>query len=85
MIGIIPPVDITKEERKIIDAIAVDLYRKLNDPVDKFITAMVFDVGYGKEQTAEALGITYTAVYQRIKKIRKKLSVDYAGKLRKSS
>lgn len=65
------PNDSTYEEREIVDWAAISLYRKLPDDRDKFIVAMAFDMGYGPEKTAEALGISYTAVYKRVQKIKK--------------
>lgn len=63
------PEDRTPEEVKILNAIMVKIYNNLTDPTDKFILAFTFHLGYGKEDTARALGISYVAVYRRIKKI----------------
>jgi DNA invertase Pin-like site-specific DNA recombinase len=71
------PQDITEEEVKILAYSSIQLYQLLDDPVDKFIVAMVFDLGYGREETARALGFHYHTVYQRIKKIQDKLAELY--------
>lgn len=73
---LLPP-DPTPEERKIINMLVVDLYRKLDDPVDKFILAFAFDLGYPKEDTARALDMSHVAVWKRIQKIRKLLEPSY--------
>ena len=74
--NLLPP-DPTPEERKIINMIIVDLYRQLEDPVDKFILAFAFDLGYPKDDTARALEISHVAVWKRIQKIRKLLEPAY--------
>lgn len=67
------PDDRTPEETKILDAIMSDIYQELEDPKDKFILAFCFHLGYGKEETARALGVSHVSVWKRIKKIRRKL------------
>ena len=68
------PEDPTPEEHKILNHVAVTIYQRFNDPRDKFIISMVFDLGYGKEETARALGCSYVTVYNRIKRIERVLS-----------
>lgn len=67
------PDDRTPEEVKILDAIMSDIYQMLDDPSDKFILAFCFHLGYGKEETARALGVSHVSVWKRIKKIQKLL------------
>lgn len=72
------PDDITPEEVAILNRVAIRLYTKLDDPIDKFIVAMVFDLGYGREETAEALGVSYVTVWNRINDIKEQLKESYA-------
>lgn len=69
---LLPP-DATREDLRIINTLAVTLYQRLDDPIDKFIVAMVFDMGYPREDTARALNMSYVTVYKRINEIRDKL------------
>lgn len=71
------PKDQTPEEVMIAQALAVNVYQKLDDISDKFIVAMVFDMGYSREDTARALGMSYVTLYSRIKEIRRKLKRRY--------
>ena len=77
------PIDCTAEETKIVSSIAVSLYQKFDDPKDKFIIAMIFDGGYGREETALALGISYVSLWKRVKEIEKTLEALYPVNLRK--
>lgn len=70
--NLLPP-DPTVNTVRIIDAVAVSIYQKLDDPTDKFIVSMVFEIGYTREDTARALGVTYQTVYNRINKIKELL------------
>lgn len=64
------PDDRTEEETKILNAVMVRIYNELPDPKDKFILAFCFHLGYGKEDTARALGMSHVAVWKRMRKIR---------------
>lgn len=64
------PDDRTEEETKILNAIMVRIYNDLPDPTDKFILAFCFHLGFGKEDTARALGMSHVSVWKRMKKIR---------------
>ena len=77
------PPDPTKEEHKILNQVAVTIYQLFPDPKDKFIIAMVFEHGYGKNETARALGCSYMALYNREKKIRAKLEGKFESNLKK--
>lgn len=68
----IPP-DPTRDDLRIINALAITLYQRLDDPIDKLIVAMVFDMGYPKEDVARALNVSYVTVYKRINEIKSKL------------
>lgn len=67
------PPDPTPEEMKMVDAVVSKVYEKLEDPADKFILAYCFHLGFGKEETARALGVSHVTVWKRIRKIKKVL------------
>lgn len=73
---LLPP-DPMPEDFMLLNAIAIALYQKLEDPTDKFIIAMVYDMGYTREDTARALGVSYVTVYKRIKVIKEVLKKEY--------
>ena len=74
--SLLPP-DATPEEIKILSYVATDLYRKLDDPTDKFIVAMVYELGYGKEETAHALNVSYVTFWKRCTRIKEVLAEKY--------
>lgn len=51
------PEDITPEEVGLLNIAAVNLYQELLDPIDKFIVAFVYELGYSKFDCAQALCI----------------------------
>lgn len=71
------PPDPTPEEIKIVAYAKTLVYRKLDDPKDKFIVAYVFDMGYSRQEAAMALGCSYKTVWERIKKIKVILQQHY--------
>lgn len=71
------PKDASKDMIEFLELAAVSVYEQLDDPIDKFIVMGVFDIGYPKESIADCLGISYTAVYKRIEKIRTILNPEY--------
>jgi len=74
--SLLPP-DATPEELMILNALAVYVYKKLDNPTDKFIVAMIYDMGYSREDTARALGVSYVTVYKRDKEIKQILKKEY--------
>ena len=64
------PTDTIEEDIQILNAVMTLIYQKLPDPTDKFILAFCFHMGYGKEDTARALGLSHVAVWKRMNKIR---------------
>lgn len=82
MFSYLLPPDPIQEDYMIINAIAVALYQKLEDPTDKFIVAMVYDMGYSREDTARALGVSYVTVYKRIKVIKEVLKKEYKSNIK---
>jgi len=77
---LLPP-DITPEEIGILTFTTLDLYRHIDDPIDKLIIIMVYQLGYGKQETAYAIGVTYETVYKRDLNIKKKLAEVYKIKV----
>lgn len=66
------PSDATVVEEKIVNLAYAHLYRTLENPMDKFIVAFMFDMGNGVETTAIASGLsrkTVWAYHQRIKQM----------------
>lgn len=70
--GILPP-DPTKEEIKIVDAIATQIYQLFDDPWDMLVLALVYDCDYGKEDVARALKRSGVTIWKRCQKIEKVL------------
>lgn len=65
------PPDYTPEEYKLLMFSVVNVYQRLEDPIDKFIVAMVYEMGYNANIAAMSLGISSPAVTMRIKKIKR--------------
>ena len=51
------------------------LYALIDDPMDKFIMAWVFDMGHTQKSCEMALGRSKVAIWTRIKKIKRLLEV----------
>ncbi len=60
----------TSLEEKIIASAEAALYRALPDPMDKFIMAFHFHLGYSQIDTMLACNFTKKSVWTRIRKIR---------------
>lgn len=71
------PSDYTPEEVAIVTHVVVNLYQKLNDPIDKFIVAFHYDLGYTTKMTSQSLGISDVSLFKRLTKIKKMLSYKY--------
>lgn len=71
------PKDVTETELELLEMVAVNVYTKLENPVDKYILAMIYDIGYPHGQVAESLGISRQALYYRIENIKKILNSNY--------
>lgn len=76
------PPDPTAEEIMIASSLAISLYQRIKDPTDKFIIAMVYDMGYSREDAARALGISYVTVYKRLKIVKDSLKKEYKSKIK---
>lgn len=73
------PIDATPEEVEIYDVMVnrtsgrrgtEHLYSLIDDPIDKFIMAWVFDMGHSQKSCELAVGRSKVAIWTRIKKIR---------------
>ena len=53
------------------------VYGKLIDPIDKFLIAFVFELGYTQTMAADCLDVSSAAVSKRLDKIRSKLKRRY--------
>ena len=73
---LLPP-NANRNEYQILMLGVVNLYQKLEDPTDKFLVAFVFEAGYRQVVAANVLGMTESAVTQRIDRIKKILSVSH--------
>ena len=71
------PRDAHKDMLDFLEMMAVSVYAKLDDPLDKFILMGVYEMNYPKEDIAECLGISYTAVYKRLEKIKTLIDSKY--------
>lgn len=71
------PPEPSKEEREIAFASLSHIYSLFQDPVDKLIIAMVFELGYPKNMVAEVINRDQQTVSLRIKKIRTTLSIVF--------
>ena len=64
------PPDPTVEELKILDSLVVDLYRKFDDPLDKLIFALRYEMGYGWVDISAMTGYSQVTVMKRIRRIK---------------
>ena len=55
----------------------VGLYANLEDPVDKFLVAYIFELGNTRKAAQEALGISKTTVWYKVKRIKRILKACY--------
>lgn len=53
------------------------LYNKLDDPIDKFLVAFVFELGYTQSMAANCLDKSDAAISKRIVRIKHKLKTQY--------
>lgn len=71
------PPDPTPEEIRILATGKSLIYRQLPTDTDRFIVAYVFDMGFTREETALAMGVSYKTVWSRIRKIKNHLAKYY--------
>lgn len=67
------PDDANSVEKKIVNYAYANIYGMIYDPMDKFIVAFMFDLGYSPEVTAVATGLSRTSLHRRKVKIKKML------------
>lgn len=66
---LLPP-DHTFEEKEIAVLTMESIYSQFNDPLDKLIIAMCFELDYNQRDTARLIGKNRDTVSLRIKKIK---------------
>lgn len=64
------PPDASGMERRIIEYAYAHIYRAIDDPVDKFIVAFMFDLGNNVTATAIATGLHRKTIWEKHKKIK---------------
>lgn len=79
------PPDPTVEEMKILDQMVVDIYNHFDDPTDKLIFALLFDLNYSTGDVIAITGYSQVTVWKRSVKIKEKLAERYGYKLREAS
>lgn len=52
------------------------LYELIQDPIDKFIVAFVFELGHTRKSAQQAIGLSKATVWKRIKHVKSVLA-DY--------
>jgi len=67
------PPDASGVEKKIIEYAYAHIYRTLEDPLDKFIVAFMFDLGNNVTATAIACNLHRKTIWEKKKKIQKVL------------
>lgn len=67
------PPDASGVEKKIIEYAYAHIYRTLDDPLDKFIVAFMFDLGNNVTATAIATGLHRKTIWEKKKKIQQAL------------
>lgn len=67
------PPDVTNTELKILDYSYAHIYRMVDDPLDKFIVAFMFDLGHSTNVTAVAAGVSRKTIWERHKRIKNTL------------
>lgn len=71
------PDDATKDEKDIFLYSVTDIYNQFNDPLDKLLIALVFELDYPQWFAAKILDRQEVTVSLRIKKIKTVLSRAY--------
>ncbi len=64
------PPDASGVEKHIIEYAYAHIYRTLDDPLDKFIVAFMFDLGNNVTATAIATGLHRKTVWEKQKRIK---------------
>lgn len=80
---LLPP-DPTTEEVKILDRMVVDLYNHFEDPTDKLIFALLFDLNYSTIDVISITGYSEVTIWKRSKRIKKTLAERYKLRVKSS-
>lgn len=76
------PPNPTIEEYEIIEYSITNIYTKIDDPIDKFLVAFVFELGYTQSLASQCLEIDNAAVTRRIQKIKRNLGMNYTSRVK---
>lgn len=75
----IKPIDCTPEEQEIYDLLMGRIYRPIDvshiyelidDPIDKFLLAYVYDLGRTRRSAERALGLSKATLWKRLKRVK---------------
>jgi hypothetical protein len=76
------PTDATKDEKDIFLCTVENIYRRFDDPLDKLIIALAFELDYPQKQVGRIIGREEVAISLRVKKIRTVLSQAYRANVK---
>jgi len=81
-----PPSDCNLVERELYNYLTgrgkdytMDVYKVIPDPIDKFLIAYVFELGNTRKEAGEALGLSKTTIWNRLKQVRIILSKHFGS------
>lgn len=60
-----------------VNSITANVYKKLDDPTDKFLVAYVFELGHTRKLAGEVLGLSKVTIWSKIKRIKRTLRECY--------
>ena len=76
------PNDATRDEKEIYLCTVENIYNQFNDPIDKLIIAMAFELDYPQKFVGKIIHREEVAVSLRVKKIRTILAQTYKSHLK---
>ena len=76
------PEDATKCEKDIFMCTVENIYNHFDDPIDKLIIALVFELDYPQTSVSQIVGRNIPTVSLRVKKIKTILSTTYRAYLK---
>jgi len=80
------PEDYTPIERELYDLLVrgveppnhtVEVYKLLEDPMDKFLLAFVYDLGNTRKQAEIASGLSKRTIWKRLKRVKRIVGKHY--------
>lgn len=73
------PPNPTKLERDIIEQSIINFYTNVDSPVDMFLVAFIYELGYKKSLAADILNCSNGSITYRLNRLKKKLKKTYKG------